>query len=90
MKGGKFFRDTLTGSDNLTYDAARVVGVLGAVAYIVFWSAAVFGYGTFTATDAGAYGTGLGVVLLAMAGAVRIKAEQEPHSPGAATRGGSE
>ena len=33
----KLLTDILTGKDNLTYDAARVVGVLGAFAYIVFW-----------------------------------------------------
>jgi len=78
MDVGKIVRDTMTGRDNLTYDAARVVGVLGALAYIAFWASAVFGLGVFSATDAGAYGTGLGLVLLAMAGAVRIKAAQEP------------
>ena len=33
----KVLNDIFTGKDNLTYDAARVVGVLGAFAYIVFW-----------------------------------------------------
>jgi hypothetical protein len=80
MEVAKLLHDTLTGQDNLTYDAARVMGVLGALAYIVFWTSAVFGLGTFSATDAGAYGTGLGLVLLAMAGAVRIKAAEEPRA----------
>ncbi len=30
----KWMQDALTGKDNLTYDAARIVGVVGAVAYI--------------------------------------------------------
>ncbi len=76
----KFFNDILTGKDNLTFDAARVVGVAGAGAYIIFWSAAVFHVGAFTATDAAAYGTGLGFVLVAMAGAVKLKRETEPEA----------
>ena len=38
----KWLTDSLTGKDNLTYDAARLVGVIGAAAYIGFWCAAVF------------------------------------------------
>jgi hypothetical protein len=74
----RLINDILTGNDNLTYDAARVVGVIGAAAYVLFWGAAVFHFGTFTATDAAAYGTGLGLVLVAMAGAVRLKQQMEP------------
>lgn len=74
----KFLSDILTGKDNLTFDAARVVGVLGAFAYVIFWTAAVFRLGSFTAADASAYGAGLGLVLVAMAGAVRLKQETEP------------
>ena len=33
----KFVSDCLTGKDNLTYDAGRVVGVLGALMYVAFW-----------------------------------------------------
>jgi hypothetical protein len=36
----KWVQDALTGKDNLTYDAARIVGVVGAAAYIGFWGAA--------------------------------------------------
>jgi apolipoprotein N-acyltransferase len=74
----KVLRDALTGKDNLTYDAARIVGVIGAAAYIIFWSAAVFGLGHFDATDAAAYGAGLATVVLAMSGAVKLKASTEP------------
>jgi len=74
----RLFNDILTGKDNLTFDAARVVGVMGACAYVVFWAAAVFHFGSFTATDAASYGTGLGLVLVAMAGAVKLKQETEP------------
>jgi hypothetical protein len=74
----KWMRDALTGKDNLTVDAARLVGVTGACAYIVFWSAAVFNLGHFSATDAAAYGAGLATVLLAMSGAVKIKETAEP------------
>jgi hypothetical protein len=71
----KFLSDICTGKDNLTYD---VVGVLGAFAYIVFWTVAVFHWGRFSATDAAAYGSGLAAVLLGMAGAVKIKQGAEP------------
>jgi hypothetical protein len=74
----KWMRDALTGKDNLTVDAARLVGVTGAGAYIIFWSAAVFNLGHFSGTDAAAYGAGLATVLLAMSGAVKIKETSEP------------
>jgi len=74
----KWIQDALTGNDNLTYDAARIVGVLGAVAYVGFWGAAVFNLGHFSATDAAAYGAGLATVLLAMSAAVRLKESAEP------------
>lgn len=74
----RFLNDILTGKDNLTFDAARVVGVAGAGAYVIFWSAAVFHFGSFTAGDAAAYGTGLGLVMVTMAGAVKLKAGSEP------------
>ena len=74
----KWLQDALTGKDNLTYDAARIVGVLGAGAYVVFWASAVFGLGHFAATDAAAYGAGLATVLLAMSGAVKLKETAEP------------
>lgn len=74
----KLLNDILTGKDNLTYDAARVVGVLGAVAYIVFWCVEVVRARHFGPNDADAYGRGLAVVLLAMAGACTIKRGTEP------------
>ncbi len=74
----KVLNDIFTGKDNLTYDAARVVGVLGAFTYIVFWCVQVAMARQFTPTDADAYGRGLAVVLLAMAGACTIKRNTEP------------
>ena len=75
----KMMQDALTGKDNLTYDAARIVGVVGAAAYIGFWFAAVFNLGHFTPTDAAAYGAGLATVLLSMSAAVRLKLIAEPN-----------
>jgi hypothetical protein len=75
----KWIQDALTGKDNLTYDAARIVGVAGAAAYIGFWVAAVFDLGHFSATDAAAYGAGLATVLLSMSAAVRLKLPAEPN-----------
>jgi hypothetical protein len=78
----KVLNDIMTGKDNLTFDAARVVGVLGAFAYVVFWSMQVVIARHFGAEDADAYGKGLSMVLLAMAGACTIKRGTEPE-PGA-------
>jgi apolipoprotein N-acyltransferase len=77
----KWLQDALTGKDNLTYDAARIVGVIGAAAYVAFWSAAVFDLGHFNAVDAAAYGAGLATVLLSMSGAVKLKESVEPEGP---------
>ncbi len=74
----KFVTDLLTGKDNLTFDAARVVGVIGAFAYIGFWCVQVLHMRRFEPADADAYGKGLGMVLLAMAGAVMLKKSTEP------------
>lgn len=74
----KFVSDILTGKDNFTYDAARLVGVVGALAYIVFWAAAVWGLGRFSAADAAAYGSGLGLVMVAMGSAIKLKENSEP------------
>jgi hypothetical protein len=78
MRVKKFLGDVLTGKDNLTYDAARVVGVLGAFAYVAFWAVQVWRSAAFTSGDARSYGEGLGLVLMAMAGAVKLKASEEP------------
>ncbi len=74
----KFLSDILTGKDNLTYDAARVVGVTGAAAYVVFWCVQVVVAHRFAPSDADAYGKGLSMVLLAMGGACAIKRSTEP------------
>lgn len=74
----KFVSDILTGKDNLTYDAGRAIGVLGALMYVVFWMVQVAATRRFTPIDAEAYGRGLGIVLLAMAGALTLKARTEP------------
>jgi hypothetical protein len=87
----KLWNDMLTGKDNLTYDAARVVGVLGAFAYIAFWSVQVAITRRFGPMDADAYGKGLGMVLLAMAGGCAIKRTTEPEPPERGEfRGGAE
>jgi hypothetical protein len=78
----KVLNDILTGKDNLTYDAARVVGVLGAFAYVAFWCMQVVLARHFGAADADAYGKGLAMVLLAMAGACAIKKGTEPEAGG--------
>ena len=74
----KFLSDVFTGKDNLTYDAARVVGVTGAFAYVAFWAVQVWRSEAFTSADARSYGEGLGLVLIAMSGAVKLKASEEP------------
>lgn len=82
----KVLNDILTGKDNSTFDAARVVGVLGAFAYVVFWTFQVLVSWQFNAQDADAYGKGLAIVLLAMAGACTIKRSTEPE-PNRSERG---
>jgi hypothetical protein len=77
----KILNDILTGKDNLTFDAARVVGVLGALAYIGFWCVQVYYQHRFDAVEADAYGKGLGLVLLSMSGAVLLKKSAEPEAP---------
>jgi hypothetical protein len=74
----KFVSDCLTGKDNLTYDAGRVIGVLGALMYVAFWVVQVVATWRFTPGDADAYGRGLGMVLLAMAGRSRSNRIQSP------------
>lgn len=76
----KWVQDALTGKDNLTYDAARIVGVAGAAAYIGLWIAAVFNLGHFSGSDAAAYGAGLATVMLSMSGAVKLKESAEPEA----------
>ena len=77
----KWLQDSLTGKDNLTYDAARIVGVIGAAAYVVFWAAAVFNFGHFSATDAAAYGAGLATVLLVDVGGGQAETNHRTGSP---------
>ena len=76
----KLLTDMLTGKDNLTFDAARVVGVIGAFAYIAFWCVQVWHVRRFEPADADAYGKGLGIVLLAMSSAVLLKKSVEPEA----------
>ncbi len=77
----KLLQDIMTGKDNLTYDAARVVGVLGAFAYVCFWIVQVAIARSFNSGEADAYGKGLSMVMLAMAGACAIKRTTEPEPP---------
>jgi len=83
----KFINDILTGKDNLTFDAARVMGVLGTGAYIAFWCLEVAVTRHFGPSDAEAYGRGLSITMLAMAGACAIKKNTEPE-PGLSSGGG--
>jgi hypothetical protein len=73
-----FIGNMLTGKDNMTADAARVVGVLGAFAFIVFWCIQVWHTQSFSGPESREYGEGLGLVLLAMAGAIKLNASEEP------------
>ena len=46
--------------------------------YVAFWVVQVASTWRFTPGDADAYGRGLGMVLLAMAGALALKSHTEP------------
>ena len=71
-----------TGRDNFTVDAIRVLAVVavfvgvGLDVFVVVWKAL---HPDATVTfDLIAYGTGLGGLILAAGGALRLKAETEP------------
>ncbi len=74
----KFLSDILKGKDNLTYDAARVVGVLGAFAYVVFRAVEVWHSTAFTSAGAKSWREGLAMLLIAMAGAVKLTPARSP------------
>lgn len=63
-------KDSLTENNNKSFDVARVLWVIGVLAFIIFSGYAVWKSGEF---DYIGYGTGLGIVLAAGGAAVALK-----------------
>ncbi|MGE3622959.1 MAG: amino acid ABC transporter substrate-binding protein [Bdellovibrionales bacterium] len=70
-----FIKHCLTGRDNETFDIARVLWALGALAFIGFMGWSLTHAGTF---DPAAYGTGFALVMGGGGGSVWAKSRSEP------------
>jgi protein-S-isoprenylcysteine O-methyltransferase Ste14 len=71
-------RQMLTGRDNLTVDAFRVLAIVAVIVGLVLECAVVFfklAGQTFSLQE---YGIGFGALLLAAGGALKLKADTEP------------
>lgn len=72
----KFIKDSMTGKDNETYDAIRILSVLsivialGLTVYVVVWKDK-----PFNIQD---YGIGLGLIFAAVGAALKLKESTEP------------
>jgi len=71
----KFIKHCLTGKDNETFDLARVLWAMGALAFIAFVGWNVYRTGAF---DAQNFGTGFGLIMGSGGGSVWAKAKTEP------------
>ena len=71
-------KNLLTGKDNATYDFVRVIGVLALVTFLAL-SIASFVLGR--PWDGVAFGTGFGVAVASVAGALKLKETTEPDAP---------
>jgi hypothetical protein len=71
----KFITDCLTGKDNRTFDAARILWALGGVAFILYAGWDVFRTSHFAAQD---FGIGFGGILSGGGAGVGLKAKTEP------------
>lgn len=72
-----FFKHMLTGKDNVTYDFIRVAGICALFTYLGLSIASFF---TGKPWDGTAFGTGFGIAVAAVAGALKIKETTEPGS----------
>lgn len=72
-----FIRQLFTGIDNTTVDVARVLWVMGAVAFILFSAYEVYETGSFDMTNFSLAYSGL---LACGAAGVKIKASTEPNA----------
>ncbi len=70
-----FFKHCLTGIDGETYDPARVIFFLGALAFIAYSGYTVWKLGTF---DPQSYGLGFGGILGGGGAGIGLKAKTEP------------
>lgn len=78
----RFFTQLITGRDNVTADVFRVLALVAVPvgialdAFVVIWKA--MHPDATVSFDLIAYGTGIGGLLLAVGGALKLKAETEP------------
>lgn len=69
---GRFFRQITTGRDNQSADVVRVLGIVFAIQFV--WLAAV----KWAAFDPVAFATAVGLMLAALATAMRVARPLEP------------
>jgi hypothetical protein len=77
MTVNKFFKNLLTGRDNLTYDLGRV---LWALAFLVGICAVIYSLAVGKNFDLTNYGLGVSALLVAGGTALKLKESTEPHS----------
>jgi hypothetical protein len=79
-----FFRDILTGKDGVSFDAGRVMGLVGGVTFIAFGFAQVYemivtaGFQEFPFVS---YGVGFGSVAAGVGSLIWLKKDTEPSEP---------
>lgn len=74
----QFFTQIVTGRDNFTVDALKLLAILAVLVGLVLECAAVFLKLPGQPFDLQAYGIGLGALLLSAGGALKLKADTEP------------
>jgi hypothetical protein len=81
-----FFKDILTGKDGTSYDAGRVMGFVGGVAFVAFGFAQAYemvtvpGFQEFPFAN---FGIGFGSVAAGIGMLLALKKDTEPASPAA-------
>lgn len=71
----KLFKDMVTGKDNATFDAARVLWIAGVIAFFAFTAYDIYKGNHFDMVN---YGTAYGLLLAGGAAGVKIKETTEP------------
>lgn len=82
MKNSNGFRQMLTGKDNVTVDAFRVLAVLSVLVGMALEVASTFWALKGHPFDLQAFGIGIGGLLLAAGGALKLKESTEPTGEG--------
>lgn len=74
----QFFTQIVTGRDNFTVDALKLLAIVAVLVGLVLECAAVFFKLPGQPFELQAYGIGLGALLLSAGGALKLKADTEP------------